>query len=103
MRNRHPALIGFLQALSVALYCGLIGLFFNLAKNISPQPPEFWGTVVLLLLLVFSAAVTGLLVFGYPAFLILEREIKKALQILAHTFLFSLIIIGAVLLIIALV
>lgn len=103
MRNRHPALIGLLQALGVAAYCGLIGLFFRYIKIVSPQIPELGGTVVLLLLLVFSAAITGFLVFGYPALLALEKEIKKALFILVHTFLFSLIIIGLIVLIIALV
>jgi len=103
MKNKHPALIGFLQALGVAVYCGLIALFLKFGKLVSPQLPEFWGGVMMLLLLVVSAGITGLLVFGYPVILLFEKETKRALRILTHTFLFSLVIIGLVLLIIALV
>jgi len=61
------------------------------------EPTKILGITTILFLLVFSAAVTGLLVFGYPALLALNQKIKEALTILAYTFLYSLLIIFLVL------
>jgi len=48
----------------------------------------------MLTLLVFSAAITGTLVFGYPVYLVLvKNKIKEALTILAFTLLFTFILI----------
>ena len=55
--------------------------------------PGLLGIVLMLLLLVFSAAVTGSMVFGYPAFLALNKNIREALRVLAYTLLYSLVII----------
>lgn len=45
----------------------------------------------MLTLLVFSAAVSGSIVFGYPAYLTLvKNKIKEALTILAFTLLYTL-------------
>lgn len=89
----YPSLIGFLQAAGVLVYCGLIAaLFYYLAKTGSQ--PGFFGFFVMLALLVFSAAVTGSLVFGYPAYLtLIKHRPKEALTILIYTLLYSLIII----------
>ena len=100
--KEKPYTIGLLQALGVIAYCGLIALFFSfMAKNV-PEPPGFFGFFLLLVLFVFSAAVTGSLVFGYPAYLALvKNKVKDALTILAFTLGFSLaIIIIAVILIV---
>lgn len=64
-------------------------------------PPRFLGSLLILVLLVFSAAVTGSIVFGYPAYLALNKRIKEALSILAFTLLYCLIIILAIVIIIA--
>ncbi len=85
----NPSLIGFLQALGVTLYSVLIGCFFYFMSEISARP-GLLGVVLMLLLLVFSAAVTGSIVFGYPAFLALNKNIREALKILAYTLLYSL-------------
>lgn len=103
MHKKHPALVGLLQALGVAIYCGLVSVSVNFGGSFFPEPPQFLGMAMVLLLLVFSAAVTGLLVFGYPVILALEKNIKRALFILGYTFLFALIIISVVLIIISLI
>lgn len=93
-RKYSPSAIGFLQTAGVLIYCGLIAaLFFFLAKT--PSQPGFFGFFVMLALLVFSAAVTGSLVFGYPAYLtLIKHRPKEALTILTYTLLYSLIIIA---------
>jgi len=76
-----PSLIGFLEALGVSIYCALIaGLFTLLEKFIAG--PGYLGVALMLILLVFSAAVCGFLIFGYPVYLILNKQTKKALFIL---------------------
>ena len=81
----------FLQIVGVVFYCFLIGSFFNLMAKMSLEPPGFLGIILMLFLLVFSAAITGSLIFGYSAFLALNNRIKEALSLLAHTFLFGFI------------
>ena len=95
--------IGFLSALGVVVYCGLIsGLFRILEESLLTTTP-FWAMILILTLLVFSAALMGLVVFGYPVYLIINKRIKDALILLSHTFLFLLGLILLGLFIIALV
>jgi len=92
-----PNLIGLLQSLGVIIYCTLLGGFFWTMGKINPGMPGISGIVLMLFLLVFSAGITGLLVFGYPAYLAINNKIKEALTILTYTFLYSLLIILIVL------
>ncbi len=65
--------------------------------------PNILGWILMLFLLVFSAAVTGLLVFGYPVYLVLNKKIKEALKVLGYTFLYCLGIILIVILFVVLI
>ena len=87
-----PNLIGFLQALGVAIYCSLVALFFWSMGNNVEKSPEFLGMALILFLLVFSATVCGILVFGYPIYLVIQKDVKRAVKILAHTLFYSIII-----------
>lgn len=90
LEKASASTLGFLQALGLILYCGLIALFFYTMTKSSTQP-GFFGFFLMLMLLVFSAAVSGSLVFGYPAYLALIRnKIKEALTILVFTLLYIL-------------
>ena len=91
MKKLPLTLIGFLQALGVVIYCGLISLLFN--GNFQPASPAILTSVVVLLIFVFSAAITGLLVFGYPTYLALQKKFKAALTILGYTLFYFLVII----------
>lgn len=96
--KKHPAIIGLKQALGVAIYCGLVSAFFRMMEQADAKVDNFVMATVMLLILVFSAAITGALVFGYPVYLIINKEVKKGLAVLGHTFLFLLLIIIIVLL-----
>lgn len=87
-----PCSIGLGQSLGVTVYCSLVASFFRYIGQTSVQPDGIAGVTLMLFLMVFSAAVTGLLVFGYPAYLALHNKIKEALLILAFTLLYSLLI-----------
>lgn len=92
-----PSLIGLLQAIGVIAYCVLIAVLFNFLGKTAVQPPGILGFAAILVLLVFSAAVTGSIVFGYSAYLLFkEKKIKEPLFVLAFTALFSLIILAII-------
>ena len=101
MKKLSSHLIGLLQALGVVIYCILIIGLFQLFAKIMPQPPKFFGPVLSLIVLVFSAAVTGSLIFGRAAYLALNRRIKEGLSVLGFTLLycFGIIIIITILII----
>lgn len=94
------SLIGLLQALFIVVYCILVGGLFFVLGQIALQPPAFWGIALILVLFVFSAALTGSVVFGYPAYLTLNGKIKEALSLLTYTLLY---IVGFVVIIIVLI
>jgi len=80
-------LIGLIQALSEVAYCSLISGFFALMAD-RPDPNKFFAPLLMLTLLVFSAAMMGLVVFGYAVKLALDKELKMAGKVLMWTFIF---------------
>ncbi len=89
-----------LNALAAALYIILVASFlFYAPKMIGPGPADtVLVPIVMLLLLVFSAALTGLLLFGKPVLWYFAGKKKEALSLLAATLLIFLIItLGALL------
>lgn len=83
---------GLFQAAGVAVYCFLISEFFYLMSNFSTIPEEtVMIPIIMLCLLVFSVALMGLVVFGYPVYLAINKEVKKALAVLGYTFLYCFI------------
>ncbi len=80
-------LTGFLQALGVIVYCALASGFFWLVERSFVTPPGFLGIILMLVFLVFSVAVSGTIVFGYPAYLALNNRVKEALSLLIYTLL----------------
>ena len=88
-KSLNPSLIGLLQALGVAIYSALIGGFFYFMEVVSATP-GFLGIVLMLIIFVFSAAITGSIVFGYSVYLALNKRIREALNVLAFTLLYSL-------------
>ncbi len=99
-----PARAAFLQVFGVAVYCLFISRLFDLLNHIS-GPDEEGSMVVraafMLILLVFSAAVTGALVFGYPVWLAMNKKIKEALSVLGFTALYFLVLLAAFIMMIA--
>ena len=86
--------IGLLQSLLVAAYCGLVATFFNFISHAIPNEPGIIGMFLMLSLLVFSAAITGSLVLGYPVYLaVIKNKLQESIKVLAFTLLFSLLLI----------
>ena len=93
LKKLSSAYLALLQALAVTLYVTLISSFMNYMGQASFGQNDFLTAVVMLSLLVFSVALTGLLMFGLPVYLIIDKKIKQALSIVAYTFLWLLLII----------
>ena len=75
-----------INALSTVLYITIIA---SLLYSFSSNPPNYSEGVLIpiamLMLFVFSAAFTGLLVFGRPIVWYLEGKKKEALSLLGYT------------------
>jgi energy-coupling factor transporter transmembrane protein EcfT len=101
MKKLNPSKIGFLQAIGVLAYCALAVGILNLFARMFFAPPGFLGSLLILVLLVFSAAITGSIVFGYAAYLAFHKKVKEALVILGFTALYFLAIIIVILVLIS--
>lgn len=84
--------VSFLQTLLLSLYVLLVGYFMQHIDEVT-FGPNFIGIAMMLCLLVLSAAICGFLIFAYPVYLLLDKEIKKAIWSVVYTFLFLLLII----------
>ena len=85
---------GFLGGMAEAVYVFLVASVITvLDKVMAPPPTGLVGPMFVLLLLVFSAGVSGILVFGYPAFLALQNRFSEGLMT-ALTTLVTIAIIG---------
>lgn len=92
MKNLNAPLAGLLQALGIIAYCALISGFFWAMNEYFAKPDQLLAIALMLILLVFSAAVTGLLFFGYPAYLVVrQRKIRKALVVIGFTMAYCLV------------
>lgn len=76
---------GFLQALGVALYCLLIGIFFWQAQYIFPKFNPPLGPMLMLLLLSFSVLTCGVIVFYKPYLLFFDGKKKEAIRLVIGT------------------
>lgn len=63
----------------------IVGLFTILDKVLA-TPPEFLGFLFMLLLFVFSTGISGLFVFGFPAYLALQKKYTEAAVAIFVTF-----------------
>ncbi len=69
------------------IYVILVGLLIsNLDKYIASPQPAILGIFTVLTLLVISVAVSGLCVFGFPAYLAMQKQYKEALWTICATF-----------------
>lgn len=87
-----------LNSLLTFLYIILVSSFmFFMNHNFHDTPDNFLAPVTMLLLFVFSAALTGSLVFGRPILWYIDGKKKEALKLLSWTLLFLFIILIIVL------
>jgi hypothetical protein len=74
------------HAVLVFAYITLVAtLLSNAQKLFGDQDNNFWIPVAMLMLFVFSATITGVLVLGRPAILYFGGQKKEAFQFLGYT------------------
>lgn len=71
---------GFLGGLTEAAYIFLVVLLMTVLDKVMPRPPHLMVGFMVLTLFVFSAAVSGVLVLGYPAYLAFQKRFLEALM-----------------------
>jgi hypothetical protein len=76
---------GIINALATGAYVTVIGLFIANANTFFGTHDKPFTPVVVLLLLVLSAAVCGSLLFGQPAMWYVDGKKKQALKLLGAT------------------
>jgi len=70
---------GFGSAILEIIYCALVAWLLTSFEHVAPQPGVMFP-VFMLLLVVFSAALSGFLIFGYPVYLVVQKEIRSAIM-----------------------
>lgn len=70
---------GILGAAAEIGYIFLVAMGMMVLQSVMPHdPPMPFGMVIFLLLFVFSVAISGLLVLGYPVYLALQGKVADA-------------------------
>jgi hypothetical protein len=72
---------GISAGIGQLIYIVLVVLIIMALDQIMKETAAYGGPLAMLLvliLLVFSAAISGLIVFGYPAYLFLQKNYKQA-------------------------
>ena len=100
IKELKPYLVGLFQALGISIYCVLVMLFFQIMGKSNIEANQMVLGILMLILLVLSAAISGLIVFGLPVYLAINKKIKEALNILAYTFLYLIAIIMIIILLV---
>lgn len=91
-----------IDSVLTADYIVIISGFIYSLRFIMPKEDSAIIPIAMLLLFVFSAALTAILVFGKPAMIYLNGKKKEAIKLLAYTmaFLFIITILAFILMII---
>lgn len=78
-----------MNTLATAFYVAAVGTFMYYGTMVKiGKTAQVLGPIAMLLLFVFSAALTGYLVFGKPAILYVDGKKKEALGLLGYTLTF---------------
>lgn len=87
MKRKEIIRKAVINALATALYITLIASFLFYAPKIFDQekPDTVFAPIAMLLLFVFSAAFTGVMIFGEPVLWYLDGRKEHALSLLVHT------------------
>lgn len=85
MKNSKLIQISFLNSVGVLAYVSLVAWIMMNGERIFGQRKDVWGPILFLLLFVFSALATGLLVLGRPVWLYLNGEKKDSVKALFYT------------------
>jgi hypothetical protein len=76
----------FLQTTGLVIYIVLLSFLFTfIAPNFQNTSTQFYVPIIMLLLFIISAVISGLLVLGRAGFLFWEKQYKKSLTLVGWT------------------
>jgi len=85
MKNSKLILHGFLQTLGVTLYILGVATMMANANKLLGEKDTFLTPIIVLLLFVLSAAITGSLTLGKPILMYLENKKTEAIKLFIFT------------------
>jgi len=98
MKNNKLIFCGLANSVCVLIYISAVAWLLQNGEKIFGKMQNFWGPVAFLLLFVFSAAITGALVLGWPIWLFLNDQRKEAVKLFLYTiawlFIITVVILG---------
>jgi uncharacterized BrkB/YihY/UPF0761 family membrane protein len=100
MLKKKPLLSSFLSSVIFFAYIAGVSLLLNNMEKIFRNAPKpgVMGGILMLMLFVFSALISGLLLLGGPIYLYAEKEKKTAFKMLSFNITFlALLLFGAAL------
>jgi hypothetical protein len=95
--------IGILAGVAQALFCLLMTYLVFTMEKLMGQMTNALQFTLFLLLVVIGVAITGVIVFGYPALLFMSKKIKEAVLIIISTLITLIIIIVLLIAVISLI
>jgi len=99
MKKNKIVLYSMLSSLGVFVYISLVVLLLDNGERIFGRVSDnFIVGILMLMLLVISAGITGSLVFGGPIWMYLEKKKKEAIQMLIYNFLWLLLFLSLIIL-----
>lgn len=86
MKKLSSPFIGFLQALGLTLYCGLVGIIFWKGNVWFGNLNNVIGPSIMLSIFVVSALICALIALSYPFIVFWDKKnTKQALQLVGYT------------------
>ena len=82
--KKNPIVIGFLQAVGLVAYIGLVVLLIR--NEFSQGQPSFFDMLLVFTVFATSALISGVITLGYPIYLTWkQKEFKLAIKTIAAT------------------
>jgi hypothetical protein len=85
MENKKLISFSILHSLGVLVYVTLVALFMNNAEKIFGKKDNFMTGIIVLLIFILSALITGSLVLGRPILFYLDGKKAEAVKLLLYT------------------
>ena len=86
----------FINSLLTAFYIGLVASLLFYGKNLPEEPDTIFVPMMMLMLFVFSAAVTSTLVLGRPILWYLDGKKEDAISLLLYTLLIFFVVMSSI-------
>ena len=88
----HASIVGLIQAAIVFIYTVLLSFFINILPGIFTGPSTVTAPALVLIIFIMSALFIILALFGYPALMVNNKKMVRALSVLGYSFVWFLVL-----------